>query len=137
MPHASRTITRQPPRTPRAGPRSKRDQILDVATDYFGRYGYDETKWADVAAAVGIGSTALYHYFESKQHCLYEIMSRAVASTRERFDHIIIDCPPGMGLLSRNAVVAADNFLVPVVPHFLAIEGLENLVQAVTRLDFR
>src|SRR4029077_17210994 len=73
----------------RPGPRSKRDQILDVATDYFGRYGYDETKWADVAAAVGIGSTALYHYFESKQHCLYEIMSRAVVRTRERFDHIV------------------------------------------------
>ena len=89
MPHARRTITRQPPRTPQAGPRSKRDQILDVATDYFGRYGYDETKWADVAAAVGIGSTALYHYFESKQHCLYEIMSRAVVRTRERFDHIV------------------------------------------------
>ena len=89
MPHTPRTITRQPPRTPLAGPRSKRDQILDVATDYFGRYGYDETKWADVAAAVGIGSTALYHYFESKQHCLYEIMSRAVVRTRERFDHIV------------------------------------------------
>jgi TetR/AcrR family transcriptional regulator, cholesterol catabolism regulator len=89
VPHTPRTITRQPPRTPQAGPRSKRDQILDVATDYFGRYGYDETKWADVAAAVGIGSTALYHYFESKQHCLYEIMSRAVVRTRDRFDHIV------------------------------------------------
>jgi TetR/AcrR family transcriptional regulator, cholesterol catabolism regulator len=89
VPRTPRTITHQPPRTPPAGPRSKRDQILDVATDYFGRYGYDETKWADVAAAVGIGSTALYHYFESKQHCLYEIMSRAVVRTRERFDHIV------------------------------------------------
>jgi AcrR family transcriptional regulator len=86
VPHTPRTSTSQPPR---AGPRSKRDQILDVATDYFGRYGYDETKWADVAAAVGIGSTALYHYFESKQHCLYEIMSRSVVRTRERFDHIV------------------------------------------------
>jgi AcrR family transcriptional regulator len=73
---------------PKPGPRSKRDQILDVATDYFGRYGYEDTKWADVAAAVGIGPTALYHYFESKQHCLYEIMSRAVVRARERFDHI-------------------------------------------------
>ena len=80
MTQAPRTIT-QPARTAQAGPRSKRDQILDVATEYFGRYGYDETKWADVAAAVGIGSTALYHYFESKQHCLYEVMSRAVVRT--------------------------------------------------------
>ena len=52
---------------------------MDVATEYFGRHGYEDTKWADVAAAVGIGSTALYHYFESKQHCLFEIMAQAVA----------------------------------------------------------
>jgi AcrR family transcriptional regulator len=76
-------------RTPQPSPRSKRDQILDVATDYFGRHGYEDTKWADVAAAVGIGSTALYHYFESKQHCLYEVMSRAIEKTHERFDHIV------------------------------------------------
>ncbi len=50
-------------RSPRMKPGAKKEQILEVATDYFGRYGYDETKWADVAAAVEIGSTALYHYF--------------------------------------------------------------------------
>src|SRR5438876_7770973 len=76
---------------PRPGPRSKRDQILEVATDYFGRYGYEETKWADVAAAVGIGSTALYHYFESKQHCLFEIMAKTVADYHVRFDQIMAE----------------------------------------------
>jgi len=65
------------------------------------------------------------------------VLARALEPLRERFDHIIVDCPPGMGLLSRNALVAADTYLVPVVPHFLAVEGLENLVQAVARLDFR
>jgi TetR/AcrR family transcriptional regulator, cholesterol catabolism regulator len=75
-------------RSPRLKPGVKREQIIEVATDYFGRYGYEETKWADVAAAVGIGSTALYHYFESKQHCLFEIMAQAVSDYRERFDRI-------------------------------------------------
>ena len=75
-------------RSPRLKPGVKREQILDVATHYFGRYGYEETKWADVAATVGIGSTALYHYFQSKQHCLYEIMSNALADHHERFDRI-------------------------------------------------
>jgi AcrR family transcriptional regulator len=75
--------------SPRPRPGAKREQILDVATDYFGRYGYEETKWAQVADAVGIGSTALYHYFDSKEHCLYEIMSRAVARVRERFDRVV------------------------------------------------
>jgi len=69
----------------------KKEQILDVAIDYFGRYGYEETKWADVAAAVDIGSTALYHYFESKQHCLFEIMATTVGDYRGRFDRIVAE----------------------------------------------
>ena len=54
----------------------------------FGRYGYEDAKWADVASAVEIGPTALYHYFESKQHCLYEIMGQTVADFQARFDRI-------------------------------------------------
>jgi AcrR family transcriptional regulator len=69
----------------------KKEQILDVAIDSFGRYGYEETKWADVAAAVDIGSTALYHYFESKQHCLFEIMAKTVGDYRARFDTIVAE----------------------------------------------
>jgi AcrR family transcriptional regulator len=68
--------------------RSKRAAILEVATEQFGREGYEHSKWADVAAAVGIGSTALYHYFESKLHCLYEIMAEAVEADREKFERI-------------------------------------------------
>jgi AcrR family transcriptional regulator len=66
--------------------RSKRDEILRTATAYFGEYGYEATKLADVAAAVGIGSTALYHYFESKLHCVYVIMADALGFFRSDFD---------------------------------------------------
>src|SRR4029077_11803579 len=76
-------------RAPRQKPGVKKEQILDTAIDSFGRYGYEDTKWADIAAAVGIGSTGLYHYFESKQHCLFEIMAKTVADYRVRFDEII------------------------------------------------
>jgi AcrR family transcriptional regulator len=85
------------PRQPRNGrsnnrgapsSRSKRAAILDTATELFGREGYEHSKWADVATALGIGSTALYHYFESKLHCLYEIMAEALAAEVERFDRI-------------------------------------------------
>jgi AcrR family transcriptional regulator len=65
-----------------ASSRSKRDAILAAATTYFGREGYEDSKWADVAKEVGIGSTALYHYFESKLHCLYVIMADARGSYR-------------------------------------------------------
>jgi AcrR family transcriptional regulator len=68
--------------------RSKRAAILEVATAQFGREGYEHSKWADVAKAVGIGSTALYHYFESKLHCLYEIMADALEAELEQFQRI-------------------------------------------------
>jgi AcrR family transcriptional regulator len=78
-------------RPARSRPGVKRGRILEVAIEQFGRHGYEETKWADIAAAVGIGSTALYHYFESKQHCLFEIMEQAIADFLARFDRIIAE----------------------------------------------
>jgi len=69
------------------GPRSKRKLILDAAIDNFGKLGFEQTKWATIADEVGIGQTALYHYFESKVHCLLTIMSteleRSLDRTRE------------------------------------------------------
>ena len=71
--------------------RSKRQEVLIAATDRFGRDGYEHTKWADIAADIGVGATALYHYFESKQHCLYEIMDEAIEDFRSRFVAIVAD----------------------------------------------
>jgi len=71
-----------------ASPRGKRDDIVASAIEHFGQEGYEDTKWADVAADVGIGSTALYHYFESKLHCLYVIMAEALESFELAFDRI-------------------------------------------------
>lgn len=72
---------------PADGPRSKRKLILEAAIDNFGKLGFEQTKWATIADEVGIGQTALYHYFESKVHCLLTIMSteleRSLARTRE------------------------------------------------------
>jgi TetR/AcrR family transcriptional regulator, cholesterol catabolism regulator len=69
--------------------RSKRSEILAAATEYFGRHGYEDSKWADIAAAVGLGSTALYHYFESKLHCLYEIQAEALEADRQKFERTV------------------------------------------------
>src|SRR4051794_12471501 len=67
---------------------AKRDDILAAATERFGRDGYEDTKWADIASDVGVGPTALYHYFESKQHCVYVIMEQALESFGTRFADI-------------------------------------------------
>jgi TetR/AcrR family transcriptional regulator, cholesterol catabolism regulator len=72
------------PQDRRAG--GKRADILDAAIERFGRDGYESSRWADIAAAVGLGPTALYHYFESKQHCLFVIMDEALVDIRGRFE---------------------------------------------------
>jgi len=70
---------------------TKRREILVAATERFGRDGYEDTKWAGIAADVGVGPTALYHYFESKQHCLYVIMDQALEGFRDRFEALTDD----------------------------------------------
>src|SRR3954470_1191321 len=82
----SRATTTGRPRRTGASSRSKRAEIIATATEQFGRHGYEHSKWADIAQAVGVGSTALYHYFESKLHCLYVIQAEAVQADREKFD---------------------------------------------------
>jgi AcrR family transcriptional regulator len=69
----------------------KRAEILRAATERFGRDGYEDTKWADIAADVGVGPTALYHYFESKQHCLFVIMDDAIEQFLSRFEQLAAD----------------------------------------------
>jgi AcrR family transcriptional regulator len=73
---------------PRPSPRNKRAEIVAIATEYFGDNGYEDTKWADVASAVGLGPTALYHYFESKQHCLFEILVEAGDDAMAEFSRL-------------------------------------------------
>ena len=70
----------------RRSARSKHDAILAAAVQAFGREGYEDSKWAEVAKAVGIGSTALYHYFESKLHCLYVIMADTLEARLQEFE---------------------------------------------------
>src|SRR3954470_330016 len=74
---------------------TKSREILAAATERFGRDGYEDTKWADIAADVGVGPTALYHYFESKQHCLYVIMDQALEGFRARFEALTGDGAAG------------------------------------------
>jgi AcrR family transcriptional regulator len=73
------------------GPRSKRRMILDAAIDNFGSVGFEHTKWATIADEVGIGQTALYHYFESKVHCLLTIMSNELERSLERTRAVTAD----------------------------------------------
>ena len=76
---------------PEAGPRSKRAAILAAAVDCFGETGFEATKWSTVAERVGIGQTALYHYFESKTHCLLTIMRLELQRSHDKFTEATAD----------------------------------------------
>jgi AcrR family transcriptional regulator len=78
-------------RKPLAG--ARRAEILVAATERFGRDGYEDTKWADIAADVGVGPTALYHYFDSKEHCLFVIMEQAIEDFHSRFQRFTSENP--------------------------------------------
>ena len=58
----------------------------------------------------------------------------ALRPIRNRYDYIFIDCPSVSSLAPLNALVAADYYIVPVVPHYLAIEGIRNLCASADRL---
>ena len=68
--------------------RSRRPDIVAAAIDRFGSDGYEHTKWSAIAGDVGIGETALYHYFESKAHCLLTIMRTELTDSLERFRRV-------------------------------------------------
>jgi AcrR family transcriptional regulator len=90
------------------GPRSKRARILTAAIDSFGQDGYEHTKWAKVADEVGIGQTALYHYFESKAHCLLTIMSMELTRSLERFREVTAAAPGAREALEAAIAAAYD-----------------------------
>ncbi len=63
-----------------------------------------------------------------------ERLRALLASARDAFDYIFIDCPPSLGLLTLNALVAADAVLIPLHCEYFALEGLVDLVGTMRRV---
>eukprot|EP01013_Petalomonas_cantuscygni_P015585 TRINITY_DN3236_c0_g1_i1.p3 TRINITY_DN3236_c0_g1~~TRINITY_DN3236_c0_g1_i1.p3 ORF type:complete len:261 (+),score=69.71 TRINITY_DN3236_c0_g1_i1:4232-5014(+) len=72
--------------------------------------------------------------FEERTHRLKKALDTADNS---RWDIILIDCPPSLGLLTLNAMVAVESLLVPLQCEFFALEGLSQLLQTVERIRAR
>ena len=61
-------------------------------------------------------------------------LHEALAVYPDRWDYILIDCPPALGLLTINALVAADGVIVPLQAEFYALEGLSHLLRTIDRI---
>ncbi len=62
-------------------------------------------------------------------------MKEALAPVRDRYDFILIDCPPSLGLITLNMLVAADALLIPLQCEYYALEGLTQLLSTVHRVQ--
>lgn len=59
------------------------------------------------------------------------LLSRFVNCVRIRYDYILIDCSPSLGILSQNALVAADSVMIPVDPEFFGLEGVKVITDTI------
>ena len=65
------------------------------------------------------------------------ILREAIESSEEEFDYCLIDCAPSLGLLTLNALAAATEVLIPLQPHFLALQGFGQLLQTIDLVNKR
>ena len=61
-------------------------------------------------------------------------LREAIEPAREKYDYIVLDCPPALDLLTLNALVAADRLLVPMQAEYFALEGVSELVHTLERV---
>jgi chromosome partitioning protein len=61
-------------------------------------------------------------------------LKNALAEAKSDYDYVLLDCPPALGLLTINALVAADSVLVPLQAEFYALEGLTHLLKTIDRI---
>lgn len=68
---------------------------------------------------------------DRREYCLRD----AIRDEIRHYDYILIDCPPALGLLTVNALVAADSVLVPLQCEFFALEGISHLTRTIERIQ--
>lgn len=65
------------------------------------------------------------------------LLRQRMEAVRGEFDFVLLDCPPSLGLLTVNGLVLADEVLIPMQPHFLALQGFAKLLETVNLVSRR
>ncbi len=66
-----------------------------------------------------------------------QILREAMRDAIDPYDYVLIDCPPNLGLLTVNGLVAADSVIIPVQTQFYAMKGLNNLVKVISAIRLK
>lgn len=87
------------------------------------------TKWGDVIPAnVNLSGCSVELVHVPRREF---VMRTSILPLQEEYDYILIDCPPSLELLTVNALVAADNVLIPVQCEYYALEGIADLMRSI------
>ena len=65
------------------------------------------------------------------------LLRKRLEAAQHDFDFILLDCPPSLGLLTLNALAVADEVIIPMQPHFLALQGVAKLLETVLMVNQR
>jgi len=65
------------------------------------------------------------------------LLKEALEPIKNNYDYIIIDCPPSLGLLTLNAFTCANEVIIPIQAHFLAIKGLAKIIEVINKIKKR
>src|SRR5206468_2666127 len=65
------------------------------------------------------------------------ILKKRLEASGETFDFVLLDCPPSLGLLTINGLAAASEVIIPMQPHFLALQGVGKLLETVQLVNKR
>lgn len=65
------------------------------------------------------------------------VLKKAIVALKERYDYILIDCPPSLGLITLNALAACDTLFIPIQCEYYALEGLSQLMETVRQVKKR
>ena len=62
------------------------------------------------------------------------VLKTCISEVRKNYDYVLVDCMPSLGMLTINALAAADSVVIPTQPHFLSAKGLELLLRSVSKV---
>ena len=65
------------------------------------------------------------------------LLDEILTPVKDNYDYVIIDCPPSLGLLTLNAFTCADEVIIPIQAHFLAIKGLTKIIDVINKVKRR